>query len=385
MAPIIPDPGDILWLRSGQTIDGVDPGQLEHPVVVVGGVKKGKIVICGITSFGNTPLETKFRDPKIRFKFLPLYFDPPDPLIDNDREGRSYVDASRPVRVPTTALSPLAYGTAVLDPDAFLQLRREILIRQPEWKGKLGPVKTKSKKQKRTSARKQGPSLAATSHASRPNLASPTSVPLASESYASRSNFAPPTAPSLASASHASRLNLTSPIGPSLATPSHASRSNFAPPTAPSLASASHASRLNLTSPIGPSLATPSHASRSNLAPPVAPRVPVLNSPRVGTPAPQSSRTYYSTPTHTPRPASASTFNTHRLADEGRARIVDYRPISQPLPRSSNNRHYIRDLENGPMPEYEEERGWSLGGVLVTIATLGVGIYATIRYLMGRG
>ncbi|KAF8459152.1 hypothetical protein BDZ91DRAFT_742240 [Kalaharituber pfeilii] len=357
MALRVPVPGDILWLGAGQTIDDVEEGQLNHPVAVAGGVEQGQVVICGITSFGGTPLEDRFQDPNMRFKYLPLYFDPPNPDIDNSPERglkvvithgspfsrRSYVEASKPFRVPTTALSPLARGRAKLDPDALTQLRREILIRNPTWEGRLGPVETS---RRRTSARRQGPVVAPASLASRRRRRLPADPPSTSASYAFRSNLATPTTPLLGSASRASHPNLTSRIDPSSATASHASRSNFAPSIAPS--------------------------------------VPAFNFPHVEIPAPQSSRTYSSTATRTPQPASASTFSTHERADEGRARVVGYRPIIQLPPRSSCNHPYALDLENGPVLEEEEERGWNLERVAITIAVLGVGIYSTMRYLMGR-
>ncbi|KAF8454082.1 hypothetical protein BDZ91DRAFT_801961 [Kalaharituber pfeilii] len=300
MAPNIPNPGEILWLSCGENIK-IDPGKLNHLVVVVGEALKGKVVICLITSFGDTRLETKFKDPKMRSNYLPLYFDPPNSQIDNDPEGglkvtithgspfikRSYLN-TEPFEVPTAALLPLKHGAAVLDWEALAQLRSAIERRNLEWKGELEPTQAKGKNAERTSARKQGPSLAGASYASRSKLTSPAGPSLASASDASRSNLTSPIGPSLASTSRASPSSLTSRMASSPASVSHASRPKMPSITGPSLASTSQASRSNLAPPIAPSLASASHASHPNLTTPIAhaPWVPVhvYNCSRVETP-----------------------------------------------------------------------------------------------------
>ncbi|KAF8466009.1 hypothetical protein BDZ91DRAFT_726171 [Kalaharituber pfeilii] len=147
-------PGNILWLSAAAIIPGIAEEKLNHPVVVISDVVKSNVDVCMITSLGNQSLETKFRDPRLREKYvqlgLPEYIDSmyyyggfsaaaasATDLIqvikvkvqlirgDNPLPKQSYINVGEPFRVPATSLEELKWGRA----EACLQAADLITVR----------------------------------------------------------------------------------------------------------------------------------------------------------------------------------------------------------------------------------------------------------------
>ncbi|KAF8466863.1 hypothetical protein BDZ91DRAFT_782690 [Kalaharituber pfeilii] len=132
--------GSILWLPETAVIPGIPKGKLQHPVVVLSDVVNNSVDVCIITSLRNQSLETKFRDPRLRERYVQLehpgvndsMYHPgfPTPTAstsnlakvtkvkvrvirgDNPLPKKSYIDIGEPLRCPVTSLEELKWGRA---------------------------------------------------------------------------------------------------------------------------------------------------------------------------------------------------------------------------------------------------------------------------------
>ncbi|CAZ82700.1 unnamed protein product [Tuber melanosporum] len=79
--------GHVYWLPNTSESRGtsVNGGKLNHPVLVLGAEREGKVQVLLITSFGNTTLSVRFPNPtdQLRRKYLPLKVSGAAPHPDN--------------------------------------------------------------------------------------------------------------------------------------------------------------------------------------------------------------------------------------------------------------------------------------------------------------